>query len=189
MHYFGRCLDFFGLVSKPLTFSGWNREESEKVSELKSVSGSSKLPYGTLASGSEGIKDAITGFDDAYVNHLMGQPTERPHMNVYTDASRISRTSVSLPSFLMPTQKKAKPLCPNPLPPPKIANPCQHPSLLTVSRLVSKLPFPAAPSFRRRSIRLSPPLQLLSLDPLFIPRLALEDLGAAIRDKRAWVRR
>ncbi|KAJ6548690.1 Metallo-dependent phosphatase [Mycena capillaripes] len=41
------------------------REESERVSELKSVSGLSKLPYGTLASGSEGIKNAITGFDDA----------------------------------------------------------------------------------------------------------------------------
>ncbi|KAF9455880.1 serine/threonine protein phosphatase 2B [Collybia nuda] len=41
------------------------RSESEKVSELKSVSGSSKLPYGTLASGSEGIREAINGFDDA----------------------------------------------------------------------------------------------------------------------------
>nr|AOC97539.1 calcineurin [Volvariella volvacea] len=41
------------------------REESEKVSELKSVSGSAKLPYGTLASGQEGIKEAISGFDDA----------------------------------------------------------------------------------------------------------------------------
>ncbi|KAG5353428.1 hypothetical protein C0989_006946 [Termitomyces sp. Mn162] len=41
------------------------REESEKVSELKAVSGSSKLPYGMLASGTEGIKDAINGFDDA----------------------------------------------------------------------------------------------------------------------------
>ncbi|CAK5272158.1 unnamed protein product [Mycena citricolor] len=41
------------------------REESEKVSELKSVSGSNKLPYGTLASGSEGIKEAISSFDDA----------------------------------------------------------------------------------------------------------------------------
>jgi len=41
------------------------REESEKVSELKSVSGSTKLPYGTLASGTEGIKEAIQGFDDA----------------------------------------------------------------------------------------------------------------------------
>lgn len=41
------------------------REESEKVSELKNVSGSSTLPYGQLASGSEGLKDAIKGFDDA----------------------------------------------------------------------------------------------------------------------------
>ena len=44
-----------------------SREESEKVSELKSVLGSSKLPYGTLASGTEGIRDAINGFDDACV--------------------------------------------------------------------------------------------------------------------------
>jgi len=44
-----------------------SREESEKVSELKSVLGSSKLPYGTLASGTEGIRDAIKGFDDACV--------------------------------------------------------------------------------------------------------------------------
>ena len=40
-------------------------EESEKVSELKSVSGTTKLPYGTLASGTEGIKDAIQSFEDA----------------------------------------------------------------------------------------------------------------------------
>jgi serine/threonine-protein phosphatase 2B catalytic subunit len=30
------------------------------------MSGSAKLPYGTLAMGAEGIKDAIRGFDDAY---------------------------------------------------------------------------------------------------------------------------
>ncbi|KLO14018.1 serine/threonine protein phosphatase 2B [Schizopora paradoxa] len=41
------------------------REESERVSELKNVSGSGKLPYGTLALGAEGIKDAIQSFDDA----------------------------------------------------------------------------------------------------------------------------
>lgn len=41
------------------------REESERVSELKSMSGSAKLPAGTLALGAEGIKDAIKGFDDA----------------------------------------------------------------------------------------------------------------------------
>lgn len=40
-------------------------EESERVSELKNVSGSGKLPYGTLVLGAEGIKDAITNFEDA----------------------------------------------------------------------------------------------------------------------------
>jgi hypothetical protein len=42
-------------------------EESERVSELKSTSGSSRLPYGTLALGAEGIKNAIRPFDDACV--------------------------------------------------------------------------------------------------------------------------
>ncbi|UZJ57311.1 hypothetical protein CBS101457_006631 [Exobasidium rhododendri] len=41
------------------------REEAERVSELKSANGSGKLPYGSLASGSEGVKEAITNFDDA----------------------------------------------------------------------------------------------------------------------------
>ncbi|EJD43399.1 Metallo-dependent phosphatase [Auricularia subglabra TFB-10046 SS5] len=41
------------------------REESERVSELKTVSGSSRLPPGALALGAEGIKDAITSFEDA----------------------------------------------------------------------------------------------------------------------------
>ena len=41
------------------------REESEAVSELKSVSGSSKLPAGTLANGAEGVKDSINSFGDA----------------------------------------------------------------------------------------------------------------------------
>jgi serine/threonine-protein phosphatase 2B catalytic subunit len=34
------------------------------------MSGSSKLPYGTLALGAEGIKEAIRGFDDAYALHF-----------------------------------------------------------------------------------------------------------------------
>lgn len=41
------------------------REESERVSELKSLNGSQSLPAGQLASGAEGIKDGIQGFDDA----------------------------------------------------------------------------------------------------------------------------
>lgn len=45
------------------------------MSELKNVSGSSKLPYGTLALGAEGIKDAISGFDDACVQSSIGENT------------------------------------------------------------------------------------------------------------------
>ncbi|CAG8529224.1 8163_t:CDS:10 [Paraglomus occultum] len=41
------------------------REESERVMELKSVTGTGKLPYGTLALGVEGIKKAITSFEEA----------------------------------------------------------------------------------------------------------------------------
>ncbi|CAO3625820.1 unnamed protein product [Cunninghamella blakesleeana] len=41
------------------------RENSERVMELKSLSPSGKLPLGTLALGSEGIKTAITTFEDA----------------------------------------------------------------------------------------------------------------------------
>lgn len=41
------------------------REESERVSELKSLTGSNTLPAGLLANGAEGIKEAIQGFDDA----------------------------------------------------------------------------------------------------------------------------
>jgi len=57
-------------------------EESEKVSELKSISGSSKLPYGTLALGTEGIKDAITGFEDAYVT----SQRDHSHILIYSQA-------------------------------------------------------------------------------------------------------
>jgi len=41
------------------------REDAENVSELKHLFGSNKLPYGTLMSGSEAIKEAIKSFDDA----------------------------------------------------------------------------------------------------------------------------
>ncbi|KAG2107340.1 hypothetical protein BD769DRAFT_1675621 [Suillus cothurnatus] len=43
---------------------GWIVQESEKVSDPKSISGSSKLLYGTLALCAEGIKNAISGFED-----------------------------------------------------------------------------------------------------------------------------
>lgn len=73
--------------------------------------GSSKLPYGTLAFGTEGIRDAINGFDDACVilmivdyHHLTTQL-----FPLNTVASQILRTNVSPLTCSMPTQKKAKP--------------------------------------------------------------------------------
>ncbi|KAG1241426.1 hypothetical protein G6F68_016735 [Rhizopus microsporus] len=41
------------------------RENSERVTELKSLSPTGKLPLGTLALGMEGLKTAITTFEDA----------------------------------------------------------------------------------------------------------------------------
>ncbi len=35
------------------------------MSELKNMTGSNKLPAGSLAAGVEGIKRAISGFEDA----------------------------------------------------------------------------------------------------------------------------
>lgn len=41
------------------------REEAERVSELKTATPSGKLPYGSLASGNEGVKETVHNFDDA----------------------------------------------------------------------------------------------------------------------------
>ncbi|GAA5990676.1 hypothetical protein JCM5350_001843 [Sporobolomyces pararoseus] len=41
------------------------REESEAVSELKNVAGTSTVPSGALANGADGIKESITNFGDA----------------------------------------------------------------------------------------------------------------------------
>lgn len=61
MRLSGRCTE----PLPPLCFARPYREEAERVSELKSASGTGKLPYGTLALGSEGIKDAVHNFDEA----------------------------------------------------------------------------------------------------------------------------
>ncbi|CAL1708509.1 unnamed protein product [Somion occarium] len=70
------------------------REESEKVSELKSVSGSARLPYGTLALGAEGIKDAITGFEDARKSDI---ENERLPPDLYDAASEEGKAILSQP--------------------------------------------------------------------------------------------
>ncbi|KAL1915563.1 uncharacterized protein VTP21DRAFT_6687 [Calcarisporiella thermophila] len=49
------------------------RQESESVMELKNKSSTGKLPYGTLLSGAEGIKNAITTFEEARRSDLINE--------------------------------------------------------------------------------------------------------------------
>lgn len=46
------------------------RQESESVSELKDLMGTTKLPYGSLVLGAEGLKSAIHSFDDAKMSDI-----------------------------------------------------------------------------------------------------------------------
>ncbi|RYP00161.1 hypothetical protein DL764_006592 [Monosporascus ibericus] len=57
------------------------REESEKVTELKTVSGG-RLPAGTLMLGAEGIKNAISTFDDARKIDLQNERLPPSHEEV-----------------------------------------------------------------------------------------------------------
>ena len=57
------------------------REESEKVTELKTASGG-RLPAGTLMLGAEGIKQAITSFEDARKVDLQNERLPPSHDEV-----------------------------------------------------------------------------------------------------------
>ncbi|EQL01033.1 Serine/threonine-protein phosphatase 2B catalytic subunit [Ophiocordyceps sinensis CO18] len=57
------------------------REESEKVTELKTVSGG-RLPAGTLMLGAEGIKNAISSFEDARKVDLQNERLPPSHDEV-----------------------------------------------------------------------------------------------------------
>jgi len=57
------------------------REEAEKVTELKTASGG-RLPAGTLMLGAEGIKNAISGFEDARKVDLQNERLPPSHEEV-----------------------------------------------------------------------------------------------------------
>lgn len=69
------------------------------------MSGSSKLPYGTLALGAEGIKDAIRGFDDAY-NPIPHFPAIMS--DILVDVNRTLKMSDCPLTWSTRTQKRAK---------------------------------------------------------------------------------
>ncbi len=52
-------------IGKMAKVFGMLREEKETIAELKNVMGVTSLPAGTLALGSEGIKQAICTFEQA----------------------------------------------------------------------------------------------------------------------------
>jgi serine/threonine-protein phosphatase 2B catalytic subunit len=57
------------------------REESERVTELKTATGG-RLPAGTLMLGAEGIKEAITSFEDARKVDLQNERLPPTHEEV-----------------------------------------------------------------------------------------------------------
>ncbi|KAK7047874.1 3',5'-cyclic-nucleotide phosphodiesterase (PDEase) (3':5'-CNP) [Paramarasmius palmivorus] len=88
------------------------REDAEKVSELKSVSGMSKLPYGTLASGSEGIKEAIKGFEDARKSDIENERLPPDLYDVNSEEGRAILASGSLPSTPKEPEYQGQPSSP-----------------------------------------------------------------------------
>ncbi|RKF57224.1 Serine/threonine-protein phosphatase 2B catalytic subunit [Golovinomyces cichoracearum] len=64
------------------------REESESVTELKTASGG-RLPAGTLMLGAEGIKEAITGFEDARKVDLKNERLPPSHDEVVRTSEKV----------------------------------------------------------------------------------------------------
>ncbi|KAJ3976740.1 Metallo-dependent phosphatase-like protein [Lentinula raphanica] len=89
------------------------REDAEKVSELKNISGSSKLPYGTLASGSEGIKNAIKGFEDARKSDIENERLPPDLYDAESEEGKAIIASGSLPSTPAEGQEAPTPVTPN----------------------------------------------------------------------------
>ena len=65
------------------------REESESVTELKTASGG-RLPAGTLMLGAEGIKQAISSFEDARKVDIQNErlPPSHDEVRKSSDAAR-----------------------------------------------------------------------------------------------------
>ncbi|KAJ3748029.1 Metallo-dependent phosphatase-like protein [Lentinula detonsa] len=89
------------------------REDAEKVSELKNISGSSKLPYGALASGAEGIKNAIKGFEDARKSDIENERLPPDLYDAESEEGKAIIASGSLPSTPAEGQEVSTPVTAN----------------------------------------------------------------------------
>ncbi|KAI0470891.1 Metallo-dependent phosphatase-like protein [Xylariaceae sp. FL0804] len=81
------------------------REESEKITELKTVSGG-RLPAGTLMLGAEGIKNAISTFEDARKVDLQNERLPPSHDEVVKTQSEERQQALERASFEAENDKK-----------------------------------------------------------------------------------
>lgn len=81
------------------------REESERVKELKTVSGG-RLPVGTLMFGVEGIKDAIESFEDARRVDIENERLPPSHNEVVRNANEEHRQALERATWEAEDDKK-----------------------------------------------------------------------------------
>ncbi|KAF8131860.1 Metallo-dependent phosphatase-like protein [Boletus edulis] len=137
------------------------REESENVSELKNITSTGRLPYGTLALGAEGIKKAISSFEDARRSDIENErlppapppPGEKPATSVGQSKAQ-AQLHTPMPAFV-PINMASRPMTPSD------DGRCETPSLERASSpsasSISSPPTPPPPpvtSDRRGSLRL-----------------------------------
>ncbi|QSL64977.1 hypothetical protein MERGE_002281 [Pneumocystis wakefieldiae] len=70
------------------------RQESESITELKAISGNTKLPAGTLILGSEGIKNEITTFNDAKSSDIENERLPPPKNGINKEYDLIFEDSL-----------------------------------------------------------------------------------------------
>jgi len=95
------------------------REESENISELKSITSTGRLPYGTLALGAEGIKQAISTFEDARRSDIENErlPPPAAEKSALLGQSKnhlqsLAPSSTTLPPFI-PMLTPSRPMTPS----------------------------------------------------------------------------
>ncbi|KAH8918791.1 Metallo-dependent phosphatase [Atractiella rhizophila] len=88
------------------------REEAEAVSELKSMSGNEKLPYGLLANGAEALKKSITSFEEARKSDILNESLPPPLVDADPEEYG-SPVASGTATPTMPPEASSSPLSPS----------------------------------------------------------------------------